>query len=235
MIADLVSLFNEYGVRATFFVTHGNVTIPGHERAIHPNFRKGGDSYRSLPDAANRGDQEIFEHIVSTTCSFVPEAKGVRAHSLHYDSALLPIYRRHGIEYECSQRLPLVAGLRPFWNQCDIVGIPSYYSDYFDLLTGSSRFELERLKLDVPGLKVMDFHPNIVFSNFADHDSYEASRPFYHDPEQLLAGRNSGPGVRSLLIAALEDVTKRNRTVMTLGELNALWRSQVSPPWEDPL
>src|SRR4051812_40862134 len=48
VLADLVSLFNEAGVAATFFVTHAGVELPGHERGLHPNFRRNGDSYRAL-------------------------------------------------------------------------------------------------------------------------------------------------------------------------------------------
>jgi peptidoglycan/xylan/chitin deacetylase (PgdA/CDA1 family) len=231
VLADLVALFDEYGIRATFFVTHDGVATPGHEKAIHPNFRRNGDSYRALPRASERSDEEVYEHIVAATVAYAPGAKGVRGHSLHYDSSLLPIYRRHGIEYECSHRLPLLPELRPFWNQHDMIGIPSYYSDYFELLTGATRFDIARLRLDQPGLKVLDFHPNIVFANVPDEPSYLDQKTFYKDPERLLAARYRGRGIRSLLVDVLEYVTKRKRTVMTLGELNQLWRSRITPAW----
>jgi peptidoglycan/xylan/chitin deacetylase (PgdA/CDA1 family) len=232
VIDDIASLFDAYGVKATFFVTHAGVTVRGHERALHPNFRRNGDTYRALVDAGSRSDHEVYEHIVTTTYSFAPEAKGVRAHSLHFDSTLLPIYRRHGLEYECSQRLPLVPGLRPFWNQHDMIFIPSYFSDYFDLLTGTSRFDVNRLMLDRPGLKVLDFHPNIVFGNFADEAAYRASKPYYHDPERLLALRGAKRGVRTLLTDLLEYVARSRRLSLTLGELNRLWRSRVPRQWD---
>src|SRR5690349_3088348 len=44
-------------------------------------------------------DEQIHTHIVSTTLAFAPEAKGLRAHSLLYDSTLLPLYRKLGLEY----------------------------------------------------------------------------------------------------------------------------------------
>jgi hypothetical protein len=53
----------------------------------------------------------------SSTLAFAPEAKGLRAHSLYYDSAvlpLLPLYRRLGVEYDCSCQMPLLGGLHPF-------------------------------------------------------------------------------------------------------------------------
>lgn len=233
-MSNIVSLFDEYDVKATFFITHENVSTPGHERGLHPNFRKNGDSYRALGDESSRSDDDIYEHIVATTYSYAPEAKGVRAHSLHFDTSLLPIYRRHGIEYECSQRLPLVPNLRPFWNQYDMVSIPSYFSDYFALTTGTSGFDIERLGLDQPGLKVLDFHPNIVYANCAGEAEYRALKAHYHDPERLWAHRNTGRGIRSLLVDILEYVKNRNRNVTTLGELNAMWRARVSPAWKAP-
>jgi peptidoglycan/xylan/chitin deacetylase (PgdA/CDA1 family) len=232
VVADVVALLDKYGIKATFFVTHDGVNVPGHERGLHPNFRRNGDAYRALPDPSRLDDNAVYEHVVSLTNSYAPEAKGVRAHSLHYDSTLLPVYRRHGLEFECSQRLPLVPNLRPFWNQHGIIGIPSYFSDYFDLVTGTSRFELARLRLDEPGLKVLDFHPNIVFANFSDEHSYQESKSFYHDSERLLSLRGTHPGARSLLIDALRYAAKHRDRVFTLGELNAIWRTRVAAPWD---
>src|SRR5215469_15682713 len=171
VLADLRRLFDQHGIRATFFVTHAGVTVPGHERGLHPNFRRNGDTVRLLRQAAggrnvdDMGDDEIHAHVVSTTLAFAPEAKGLRTHSLYYDSTLLPLYRRLGLEYDCSYRLPLVQSLRPFWMQHEVLEIPTYYADHFDLMTAATGFDVARLGLDRPGLKVLDFHPNMIFLN----------------------------------------------------------------------
>ena len=83
--ADLRMLFDEHGVAATFFVTHNGISVPGHERGLHPNFLRSGDTYRGFSGAGQASDRGIYEHVVSTTLSFAPEAKGVRAHSLFYE------------------------------------------------------------------------------------------------------------------------------------------------------
>src|SRR5262249_51884475 len=91
VLADLRGLFDQYGVRATFFVTHANVETPGHERGLHPNFRRNGDTYRLLRkrrDETTVTDDEVHSHILQTTLAFAPEAKGLRTHSLYYDSTL---------------------------------------------------------------------------------------------------------------------------------------------------
>lgn len=229
VIDDLRSIFDGYGIAATFFATHAGVTVPGHERGLHPNFFRNGDTYRSLAGAERKSDAEIYEHIVATTLAFAPEAKGLRTHRLFYDSALLPIYRRHGLEYDASLRLPLVENLRPFRLERGLVEIPTYYADYFDLVALATGFDVAALRLDSPGLKVFDFHPNLVFLNSPDEAHYVSTKGFYHDPERLLAARHPGKGVRTLLLDILDGVVKSRRPVMTLGAVSRAWRDAEPP------
>ena len=229
VLADLRALFEQYGVRATFFVTHAGVETPGHERGLHPNFRRNGDTYNQLRAAngaePSLSDEEIHAHIVSSTLAFAPEAKGLRSHSLYYDSTLLPLYQRLGLEYDCSYQMPLIESLRPFWKPHGIVEIPTYYADHFDLLAGATGFELHCLALDRPGLKVFDFHPNIIFINAGSDADYLATKRFYHDYERLLAARRNGKGARTLLLELLEAVRRNDLPTTTVGEVNAHWRT----------
>jgi hypothetical protein len=230
VLADVRRLFDEHAVCATFFVTHAGVETPGHERGLHPNFRRNGDLYRGLSGTgAVPSDEEVHAHIVSRTLAFAPEAKGLRTHSLYYDSTLLPLYRRLGLEYDCSYQMPLVPGLRPFWKQHEIIEIPTYYADHFDLMTSATEFNLAGLSLDRPGLKVFDFHPNIIFLNASSTAQYAASKEFYHDPQRLLAARQPGKGARTLLLELLAAVSTRRLPMATVGEVNSHWRGV--PKW----
>jgi peptidoglycan/xylan/chitin deacetylase (PgdA/CDA1 family) len=227
VLADLLALFDQYGIRATFFVTHAGVETPGHERGLHPNFRRNGDTYRALRERRGEmalSDDEVHRQILQTTLAFATEAKGVRTHSLYYDSTLLPLYNKLGLEFDCSYQLPLVERLRPFWKQFEIVEIPTYYADHFDIMTGATGFNVGRLALDRPGLKVFDFHPNIVFLNASRDDAYMATKSFYHDHERLLGARGTAKGVRTLLLDLLETVAKRRLPTATVGEVNRAWR-----------
>lgn len=234
VLDDLRLLFDEHGIRATFFVTHAGVAVPGHERGLHPNFRRGGDTLKQLA-AANGGridhlgETEVYRHVVETTLSFAPEAKGVRAHSLHYDSTLVPIYRDAGLEYDCSFLTALVPGLRPFWKEHGMVGLCTYWGDHFDIVSAATGFELARLHLDRPGIKLLSLHPNVVYLNAADDGAYLATKAFYHDPERLLAHRNPRRGIRTLLLDVLAHVASRRLPVTTVGEVNARWRTV--PQW----
>ena len=232
VLADLVELFDSRGVRATFFATHEAVSVPGHERGLHPNFRRNGDTYRKLVEALGKDDAtdaEVQEHVVTTTLSFAPEAKGLRSHSLFYDSTLLPLYSRLGLEYDCSYQMPLCGYLRPFWKQHGIVEIPTYFADHFDIMTGATGFDIARLGLERPGLKVFDFHPNIIYLNARDNDEYMATKGIYHDPERLLESRWHGKGCRTLLTDLLDEVVARRLPTATAGEINQHWRGM--PKW----
>jgi hypothetical protein len=229
VLADLRALFDERGLAATFFVTHEDVAVPGHERGIHPNFRHNGDVMKALyaaaGDRAAQDEPAVFEHVIASFKNFAPEARGVRGHSLHYDSMLLPVYQRHGIEYDSSYQIPLVAGLTPFWKEHDLLELPIYFNDYFELKTGAVACDLRNLDLESDGLKVINFHPNIVFLNATTTAQYEATKAFYRDPERLLAARHDGRGVRTLVLELLDRIAAARLPTMTLGAVNALWRT----------
>jgi hypothetical protein len=234
VLADLRGMFDERGLRATFFCTQPVVSVPGHERALHPNFRRTGDTVRkfrgtdgSPPEAWTDG--QVYAHVVETTRAVCPEAKGVRGHSLFYDSELLSLYRTAGLEYDSSCCLPLMEGLQPVQKEYDILEFPVYYIDHFDLKAQRTGFKLEGLRLDRPGLKIFDFHPNIVFINASDDADYQSCRPFYHDYERLLKFRRSGRGARTLLLELLDEIVRHRLPTATLGELNQDWRSGNEP------
>jgi hypothetical protein len=121
--------------------------------------------------------------------------------------------------------MPLDGGLRPFWKHHDIIEIPTYYGDHFDLITGATAFDVAGLGLTRPGLKVLDFHPNIVFINAGSDADYQATKGFYHDHERLLAARRPGKGARTLLLELLESVRRNDLHTATVGEVNAHWRT----------
>jgi peptidoglycan/xylan/chitin deacetylase (PgdA/CDA1 family) len=235
VLQDVRELFDEYGVRATFFCTHAGIDVGSHERGLHPNYRRNGNTLKELAGgigaaaAAFIDESDLYRHVLRTTLNFVPEAKGARSHSLFYDSLIMPLYREFGLEYDSSYQLPLTSGLRPIWKEYDVLELPIYFSDHFELKTGATGFEIALLHLDRPGLKVINLHPNTMFINAVSHEHYISTKAFYHDPERLLQARYGGRGVRSMVIDLLEDVASSNRITTTLGEVNAEWRSR--PRW----
>jgi Polysaccharide deacetylase len=229
VLDDFRGLLDERGLKATFFCTHPGVDVGSHERGLHPNFRWSGDTLKELGIRNDKGersdDTAIFRHVVATTKAFAPEAKGVRAHSLHYDSVLLPLYHEFGLEYDSSYQIPLVSRLRPFWKENDLLEMPIYFNDHFELKTSATGFDFKLLKLDQPGLKVMNFHPNVVFINAVSTAHYLESKTRYHDLERLRALRHPGRGSRTMLMELFDHIVDTGLPTATLGEINARWRA----------
>ena len=80
------------------------------------------------------------------------------------------------------------------------------------------------LILDRPGLKVLAFHPNLIFLNAMTVGDYEGSREHYHDPDWLRSHRRDGRGVRTLFLELLDRLA-RGSSPPTLAEVNAQWRA----------
>jgi peptidoglycan/xylan/chitin deacetylase (PgdA/CDA1 family) len=235
VLQDLRDLFDEYGVRATFFCTHSGIDVAPHERGLHPNYRRNGSTLKELaatigdPAAAGIDESDLYRHVLHATLNFAPEAKGARSHSLFYDSLMIPLYREFGLEYDSSYQLPLIPGLQPICKEYEVLELPIYFADHFELKTGATGFDIARLRLERPGLKVINLHPNMVYLNAVSDQHYLSTKTFYHDRERLLDARFAGRGIRSMVLDLLEHVASKKLPTATLGEVNQRWRSR--PRW----
>jgi len=235
VLQDIRFLFDGYGVRATFFCTHGGIDVEPHERGLHPNYRHNGSTLKELTAqigdraATSIDESDLYRHVLRTTLNFAPEAKGVRSHSLFYDSVMIPLYREFGLEYDSSYQLPLTANLRPIWKEYDVLELPIYFADHFELKTGATGFDISRLHLERPGLKVINLHPNMVYLNAVSDRHYLASKAFYHNQEKLFEARFLGRGIRTMVLDLLEYVASKNLPTSTMAEVNQRWRSH--PRW----
>ncbi|MBF0613510.1 MAG: hypothetical protein HQL55_20550 [Magnetococcales bacterium] len=234
VLADLLNLFDDAGVCCTLFVTHEGVACGKHEKGIHPNFRRNGSLFQQL--LQEHGDAtwllpepEVYAYILNKTRQFAPEAKGSRSHALFWDSALPPLFAELGLEYDASVQIPLIGGLRPWFREHNIVMIPTWYADHADLVASYSEFQLNRLPLDTSGLKVFDFHPNLVYINAPSIPFYQSTKGFYHNPERLLLARHPGRGLRTLLLDLLEWVVRSGEQTYTLHEINTAVRRARIP------
>jgi len=232
VLADVRGLLDDHGVRATFFCTHAGIEVPRHERALHPNFRRTGNSILSSAPPEELGDDRVFyQFVVDATRRFCPEAVGVRTHSLFFDSDLLPVFAGAGLAYDSSCMLPLVANLTPFWRGSGILQLPIFYMDHWDVRESVTGFQPSTLALDRPGLKVLAFHPNHIFLNAANMRDYAESKPRYHDPAWLRTHRRNGRGVRTLFLEVLEQLARRG-PALTLADVNGQWRAAHGSPAE---
>jgi hypothetical protein len=209
IIYPVVEAMERAGVKATFFATHESRLLEGLDPArfeigLHPNFNNSG------------GD---FEGPVRKLKSLYPRAEGARSHSLFVSSGVLQSYVGSGIKYESNAHLPLHEGLRPVIRFGGLVSIPMYWADDTNFrLKGS--FNLGDLKLETPGLKVLDFHPIHIFMNTSSEAHYEEYKSHYQEPQRLGDFINRKElGVGTLFQSLLDYLKTSGRRTYTLGEV----------------
>ena len=78
VLQDIRQLFDEHGVRGTFFCTHDGVDVAPHERGLHPNYRRNGSTLQELVAnigkraEASIGEIDLYRHVLRTTLDFAP-------------------------------------------------------------------------------------------------------------------------------------------------------------------
>jgi hypothetical protein len=231
IVAEVTARLDERGLRATFFCTHAGVDVPGHERALHPNFRRCGNSLLDSPggvEAARGADRDFYRFVVETTHAFCPEAVGVRAHSLFFDTDVLAEYAARGLRYDSSYFLPLAAGLAPVRKHRRVLELPLFYMDHWDMVEAGTNFELARVTPPGGGLRIFAFHPNLVYLNASEPAHYEASRACYHDVDALRKLVRPGRGVGTLFLELLDHLANGGGAVATMAEIEERWRAGES-------
>ena len=189
------------GVQATLFVTHPCSSLEhlredGWELGWHPNYLPGSSHGSSL------------EEVLDTMASWVPEARGVRAHCLIRGTPYLQAYRELNLIYDASDLRDAETDLKPFVSWTGLVRLPIFFEDDVHL-ERNLPVRLSALRLSEPGLKVFTFHPVLVALNAADLDSYRALKadlakrdiPLTHASHEDFAAhrQDACPGMADLL------------------------------------
>ena len=229
VLAELIKALDERRIPATFFCTHAEIDVGEHERAIHPNFRWSGDSVQKtggLVPIADLDEDAVNADVVRETLSFCPEAVGARAHYLRSDTSVFRAYMNAGLVYDSSYLALFGADLVPYELPFGLIEMPIYYMDHFDIINGLTGFRSSDLRLDSGGMKVLDFHPNMIFSNAPSDAFYQGLRAQYHDPAAMIANRFEGRGIRDLFFEVLDELAAASYPVLTLKEraTDAEWR-----------
>jgi hypothetical protein len=172
---------------------------PGCETGLHPNFL-------SDPDE---------DAVLSRVLTAFPAAVGVRSHELYFDSRLLPLFQRKGVRYFSNDLMFLHAGLEPYYDWSGLVRLPLYWEDDVHCLYFDGRFDCAALRLDQPGLKVLNFHPVHLFLNTREIVDYQAAKPVLADPVAARKLRREGPGIRTLFLEVVGRL--RSAEMRTLG------------------
>ena len=211
---DLITLLDEAEVAATFFLTDKpDLTLPKrHERALHPDFQ-------NLSSA---------REVTSSLLARNPEALGVRSHCLTTSAPLNFAWKALGLEYTSNYLLYGQPELRPVPTPQGVVEYPIFFMDlsWVRIQEGRTMNVDPRPLLEIPGLKVFDFHPLHLFLNTASLEQYERSKTCLPDLKCLTSCRHTGPGVADLFRELLVLLGPGD---YTLGSLHRDWLAREGP------
>jgi len=228
-INETAHILIESGVKATWFVTHDSPAIqrlfafPGlFEVGVHPNFLKGstqGNDY-----------YEIMRYVMQ----IAPNAKSVRTHGMFYSAAISKMFAvDFGLEIDSSIFLGGMPHIIPYevsYGGPVLLRIPYFWSDDGEMsISRHPSFRLPEKNFNVPGLKVLCFHPIHVFLNAHTLKTYNEWKRNCRtktcgkeDAEDWIA---DGAGAGSLL----REIIKQDPNpggFKTLAEVAREWRGQ---------
>lgn len=204
-----LSLIGDHGVPVTLFCTSPyhlpeDLQADGSvETALHPNFMPG-----STQGPPNAGEEERLRHLLA----LYPTARGSRSHRFYWHSGLRNRLLNCGLAYDASIFCPLQSHLVPY-DYYGLTRFPTWWADGYHLLKG---FALDRFAppgMEMPGLKILNFHPIHVYCNTSDLGRMKKALATIQlpeaGPEDLEPLRSDGHGVETLFISALKMMAGR--------------------------
>lgn len=206
------------GLTATFFATHDSpllkdLTNDQFEIGLHPNFNRQDDIRSPLT--------ELLE--------LYPEARGTRSHLLAQSPSILDTICNLGLVYESNIHLPFHSGLRPVVRVTDLVSIPFCWADDTHFRVYPDR-PISDIPFQLPGLKVLAFHPIHVFMNTSSVEHYESYKQHYHDTEALRQHKNTaGRGVETMFTEVLTCIREQQIRTTTLADVHNLYTNLTGP------
>lgn len=232
VVEDTLRILDSYGARGTFFATHKDPQISedGHEVGLHPDFTRNTSSITEADPFGYRTRLDYGARL-SEYVDMYPDATGVRTHGLVSSANLFDTFVGAGLTYASTALLPMHPGLRPvtLWN--GLVQIPIYFEDDVHMLTGEP-WTLDHIRVDGPGLKVFNFHPNAVFVNAELQDRIRAISAHYREPDEMRTHFNHDQetGARNLLLSILDYADQHGITPITLSEAAASLKNGMEIP-----
>lgn len=160
------SLISELEFKNTWFMTNRSpacvrlMDCPDVEVGIHPNFLQG--------STQGKTPNKIMQNLLKS----FPEAKSVRSHAMVYSASIARLFAMYKMEIDSSIYLGGMDGICPlktrYNGDLEIVRMPYYWSD-----DGEVGQELGWKNIDdVPGLKILCFHPLHIFLNTDCWETY---------------------------------------------------------------
>jgi len=170
VIRHVASVLQERGVKATWFISHDSTAVrellrwPDFEAGLHPNYLPGSSQGSST--------HEVLE----TLLRIVPDAVSVRSHAIVQSGPLLNHYVEHtSLKIDSTIFLPEMPNIQPVRHLSlggSLLRVPFFWADDYEMCKHPPQWNMEQY-IEVPGLKVMMFHPIHVALNSPDFAFYQ--------------------------------------------------------------
>ena len=160
MLQHLLRMLDRYPeVGCTFFATHETELLKRisqegrHEVGWHPNLGPGSSQGANTPE------------VLRALAKWYPDAVGCRFHVLGYSYRDLMKLAPAKLRYDVSYLLYNASHLQPAYHRdLDLTLIPYFWEDGICENAGCE-VSLNSVRLDTPGIKVLNFHPMNIYIN----------------------------------------------------------------------
>ena len=160
VLQEILPWFLSHGLPLTIFATHPSQYLKkfaaenyaGIELGIHPNF-------------SQKFDVDKIDFLLA----YYGQVSGSRSHRNIAGRNVSDLLRAHNISYDSSYILWRTPFTQVSETYNGILNIPYVWEDGYHLET-STPLEDQFLPLDTPGLKVLNFHPVLLYLNCTDDD-----------------------------------------------------------------
>lgn len=161
MLEFVIGILKKYNVGATFFATHDSdilKSLDSHnfEIGLHPSYMNTREIDNQITDL-----KQIY-----------PNAIGERSHGLYFGSTFVKSWLKHDIKYDSNISLPFQSYILPHMHCSGLYRIPYFWDDSVHVSYGYD-FNWNRIKWDLPGLKIFSFHPVHIFYNTDTPEFYQ--------------------------------------------------------------
>ena len=218
VLSEFLTTINDYNIKPTLFVTNKSNIINKCfkegviERGIHPNFLKG----------SSHGDS--FDEVIQACKNYAPEAVSCRSHRTF---GVTDIYHKlindYGIKYLSNTVTIMQPYIKPTLYESGLINFSIFWEDGTHLYNQLSLDLKDYYKwFDLPGLKVVSFHPmNFVFNSpslkYMRSLKDSMTREEYNNINymDIVWVKNEELGIGNFTIDIINYVKKKNYTILT--------------------
>lgn len=160
-VEELFNLVQEFDFKLTAFATHKSTVMQKSnglvEVGLHPD--------------NTRPDKEFgFSKKIEDLKSMYPESVGLRCHRNFFGNNIGDLAKRAGLKYDASTLLWLQPFCSAFEDYNNLIRMSYYWEDGIHC-DKNLAYDVNKIKLHTPGLKILNVHPILIYLN-APNDQY---------------------------------------------------------------